>query len=86
MPNALTDHSKTIHLTDDAMTLVHVMAERTGLSAERVLDIAVKEKAGRDGAMDELQNREDEKEALLRLKDTKEPNVPWSQVKAGAKK
>lgn len=85
MANTSIDNSTTMHLTDDAAALVHLMSQRAGLSAERLVEIAVKEKAERDGTLDELQDQEDAAEALIILADTSEPNIPWSQVKAGAR-
>lgn len=80
-----TDNSTVMHLTGDAVTLVHLMSKRAGVSAERLVEIAVKEKAERDGALDELLDIEDAQEALRRLADNSEPNIPWNQIKAEAK-
>lgn len=86
MANTSTTNSTAMHLTDDAVTLVHLMSRRAGISMERLVEIAVREKAERDGALDELQDQKDTEEALLRLADASEPNIPWKHVKVGAKK
>jgi hypothetical protein len=79
MTSTSIDNSTTMHLTDDAAALVHLMSQRAGLSAERLVEIAVREKAERDGALDELQDQQDADEAIRRLADNREPNVLWSQ-------
>jgi len=75
-----------MHLTDDAVTLVHLMSQRAGLSSERLVEIAVKEKAAREGTLDEWQDHKDATEAIRRLADDCEPNIPWNDIKAEANK
>ena len=85
MTSTVTDNSTVMHLTGDALTLARMMSQRAGVPTERLVEIAVKEKAERDGALDELQDQEDAEEALRRLADNSEPNIPWNQIKAEAK-
>lgn len=86
MAKTISNSPAAMHLSNDAATLAQLMSKRAGLSAQRVVEIALKEKAERDGALDELEDLEDEKDALLRLVDSSEPNVPWSQIKSGVEK
>lgn len=52
-----------LRLSGDAITLLRAMSQRTGLSQAGVVELAVREKAGRDGALDALEDRADEEEA-----------------------
>lgn len=59
-----------LRLTEDALTLLKAMSQRTGLSQAGVIELAVREKAARDGAMDALEDHADAEEAARILENS----------------
>ena len=53
-----------LRLTGDAISLLKAMSQRTGLSSAGIVELAVREKAARDGvSLEQIEDREDMEDA-----------------------
>jgi mRNA-degrading endonuclease RelE of RelBE toxin-antitoxin system len=70
-------------LSYEAIAFLSALSEKMRLSPDAVIEHALQEKAEREGVVDEVRAREDLREAFRRMGNTREPNIPWSQLKNG---